>query len=63
MTYSLNALLGVEGQSVNKEVDHVHYKDGSRKGEVVDGESIFSFEDMVVSSTDAFPHFRHFLSR
>jgi hypothetical protein len=36
MTYSLHALLGLPGQSVNKTIDQI---EGARKGEVVDGES------------------------
>lgn len=49
MTYSLDALLGVEGQSVNKEIDHVHYKEGSRKGEVVDDEHFAQINDIDYS--------------
>ncbi len=37
MTYSLDALLGVAGQNVNKTIDQIDYEEGSRKGKVVDG--------------------------
>jgi len=56
MTYSLHALLGLPGQSVNKTIDQI---DGAMKGEVVDDEHFakinnidYSLQSLLGTATD-----------